>query len=365
MQSRGVPKRQAETDVNASSKGPEGFDASVSRTPVGDGTPVFESIGAAIASAPRDGARPYRIRLAPGEWRERVVVDKPNIQLIGAGPRKSVLVNARHAGMTDSDGKAIGTFDTATVRVVAPLFQATHLTIANDYAYAGVSGATGGDAKVGQHAEQAVALALEGAADRSHFVDVELISHQDTLYAHAGRSLFQACRIAGSVDFIFGGGRAVFEDSHIVSRLRPGAETTGYIAAPNTHRHQDIGFVFMNCRLEKETGVPRHTVALGRPWRQTTLFDDGFYGHPDHIGACVYIGCWMDDHIAPEGWRAMNYNAKGGGQAELRPEAARLFECASTGPGAGPASVSRRLLSEAAAAEFTIENVLDGWDAQL
>ena len=347
--------------MNTPNNAPADFDALVGWTPEAGGPPVFMSIGAAIAAAPRDGARPFRIRIASGEWRERVIVDKPNIQLIGAGPHKTVLVNARHAGIMGADGKPIGTFDTATLRVMAPLFRAAHLTIANDYAYSGVAGVAGGDARVGHHAEQAVALALEGEADRSLFVDVDLISHQDTLYAHAGRALFRACRISGSVDFIFGGGRVVFQDSTVVSRLRPGAETTGYIAAPNTDRHQPAGFVFRKCRLEKEAGVPRHSVALGRPWRQTTLFDDGFYGHPDHVGAAAYIDCWMDAHIAPEGWHPMNFNARGGGKAELRPEEARLFEYGSTGPGAGPASTSRQILSEASAAELTVERVLDGW----
>ncbi len=69
----------------------------------------------------------------------------------------------------------------------------------------------------------------------------------------------------------------------------------------------------------------------------------------------------MDDHIVPEGWYPMGYNTKGGGRADLQPEDARFFEIDSTGPGAGPASARRRILTGEQAKPFTPENVLDGW----
>ena len=344
---------------------PQAFDAIVGTLPGASDVQDFASIGAAVAAAPRTGDAPFRVLVGPGTWRERVVVDRPNVCLIGAGPEQTALVFNRHAGLPGPDDTPIGTFETATLKVTAPLFRAENLTIANDYDYVANQASENGDDKVGHHAGQAVALALEGDADRSFLANVHLFGHQDTLYAHAGRSLFRACRIAGSVDFIFGGGRAFFEHCTITSRHRPGSGVNGFIAAPNTNRHQPVGFIFHRCRLEKQAGVPPHAVALGRPWRQTTQFSDGFYGDPDHVGAAIYLDCWMDDHIAPEGWHAMNYNAKSGGRAELRPEDARLFEYGSTGPGAGPASVSRRMLDAEKAREFSRDAVLDGWDFQV
>lgn len=344
---------------------PNAFDARVGALPGASDVPGYASIAAAVAAAPPAGDAPFRIHVGPGTWRERVIVDRPNVHLIGADPAHTLLVFSRHAGLPGPGGSPIGTFETATLKVTAPLFRTENLTIANDYDYVANETAEAGDDTVGHHAGQAVALALEGEADRSVLANVHLLGHQDTLYAHAGRSLFRLCRIAGSVDFIFGGGRAVFENCTIVSRHRPGQGVNGFIAAPNTNRHQPVGFVFNRCRLEKDAGVAPGAVALGRPWRQTTQFSDGFHGHPDHVGAAVYIACWMDDHIAPEGWHAMNYNAKGGGRAELRPEDARLFEYGSTGPGAGPASVSRRMLDADMAREFSRDAVLDGWDVRM
>ncbi len=337
------------------------FDAIVGTSRSADADHVYPTLGAAIAHAPADANRSYRILIGRGEWRERVVIDRPNVHLVGEDVEQSVLVFSRHAGIPGPDGRPIGTFDTATVRVTAPGFRAENLTIANDYDYVGDMQATGEDSKVGHHAGQAVALAIEGAADRTLLDGVTLIGHQDTLYAHAGRSLFRGCSISGSVDFIFGGGRVVFDACDIVSRHRPGEAVQGFISAPNTDIHQSVGFVFNRCRLAKESGIRPESVALGRPWRQTTHFADGFYGNPDHVGASTYLWCWMDDHIAPEGWHPMDYNAKGGERATLRPEEARFFEYGSTGPGAGSPSAHRRVLSEAEAEALTIATVLDGW----
>ncbi len=340
------------------------FDAVVAKSPDQQEVPVFAHIGDAIAAASEDGRKPFRICLGEGNWRERVVIDRPNVHLIGAGADKSILVFDRHAGIAGRDGKPIGTFETATLKVLAPGFRAENLTIVNDYDYVGNRELAAGDGTIGHHHSQAVALAIEGRADRTLLRGVYLIGHQDTLYVQAGRCLFDNCRIEGSVDFIFGGGRAFFRACTIVSRLRPGQEVNGFIAAPNTDIRQPVGLVFHRCRLEKEHGVAARSVALGRPWRQTTPFPDGFYGNPDHVGASTYLECWMDDHIVPEGWHPMAYNARGGGRAELRPEEARLFEYASTGPGAGQPSPQRRMLTVEQARDFGIDEVLEGWVGQ-
>ncbi len=337
------------------------FDAVVSTSGRGGPVRCHAKVSAALASAPPVATGPYRILIGKGEWRERIVIDRPDVHLIGEDAEQSVLVFSRHAGLAGADGKPIGTFDTATLKVVAPGFRAENLTIANDYDYLGNMQSAGGNDKVGHHGSQAVALAIEGAADRTVLNNVRLIGHQDTLYAHAGRSLFHNCTISGSVDFIFGGGRAFFDSCRIVSRHRPGQAIEGFIAAPNTDRHQPAGFVFNQCRLEKEHGVAPHSVALGRPWRQTTQFADGFYGNPDHVGAAAYLSCWMDDHIVPEGWHPMDYNARSGSRATLAPEQARLFEYDSSGPGAADPSARRCILGDAEARGLTMAAVLGDW----
>jgi len=334
-----------------------GYDAVVRKAP---GKGEFASVTAAVAAAPGD--KPFRILVTAGEWRERVVVDKAQVALIGEGVGKTIIVFNASAGDMGLAGKPIGTFGTPTVIVKAPDCSAKHMTIANDFDYIGhIVKKSLTDEKPAPIGTQAVALAVQDDADRSFFEDLYLTAYHDTLFANSGRSLFRACKIDGCVDFIFGAGKAVFETCEIISRLRPPGDFNGYVAAPDTNVHQPYGFVFVGCHLGKESTVAAHTVALGRPWRRTGTFPDGRYGDPQAVGSAVYINCWMDDHIVPEGWHPMSYNTKEGGRAELQPEEARFFEFGSTGPGAGPASPRRRILTAEQAKSFDASVVLDGW----
>ncbi len=339
---------------------PFSYDAVVGKSGTGWAR-SYGSVSEAVAAAPAKGDKPFRILVSAGLWRERVVVDKPFVQLVGEGRDKTTIVFNTSAGDSGPDGKPLGTFRTATVMVTAPDFSASHLTIANDFDYAAHLPRPAADDKTGSSGSQAVALAVQDEADRSHLEDVAITGNQDTLFTNAGRSLFRTCKITGNVDFIFGAGRAVFEDCEIVSRIRPGQDFNGYVAAPDTNRTQPYGLVFIKCRLTKEAGVAAHSVALGRPWRRTGTFPDGRYGDPDAVGAAVYLHCWLAAHIVPQGWYPMGDNAKGGGRAMLEPQEARLYEFDSSGPGAGPASATRRILTAAQAQPFRPELVLDGW----
>ncbi len=336
-------------------------DVAVGRTGERGSVKTYACLGDAVAAAPTDGRTPFRIAIGKGVWRERVVVDKPNIVLIGAGADVCALVHNRSAGDPGPDGKPVGTFGTATLQVIAPGFAAFDLTIANDFDYVAHLPKPNAEDKTGGSGFQAVALAIEGAADRSRLQNVRLVGYQDTLYVDSGRSLFRNCRVEGCVDFVFGAGRAVFDACRIVSRLRPGQEFNGYIAAPSTDIAQPVGLVFQRCRLEKEAGIAAQTVALGRPWRRTKMFPDGRYGDPAAVGACAFIDCWMDDHIQAEGWQPMGYGRMDGSRTMLQPEDARFFEYGSFGPGAGKPSPRRRILTQAEAKAFAAENVLPDW----
>ncbi len=341
-----------------------GFDAVVAKEDRAQefaGSPLYPNLAAAIAAAPANAAHPFRILLTKGQWRERIVVDKPFVQLMGEGRNDSIIVFNKGASDKGVDGQPLGTFGTSTMVVTAPDFFAGKLTIANDFDYVGHMLPPTADDKTGKSGAQALALAIQGDADRTLLEDVHLSGYQDTLFTDSRRSLLRNCQIDGCIDFIFGKGRAVFEHCDILSKRRPGQEFNGYIAAPDTDRHQPFGLVFIHCKLIKEMDVAPHTVALGRPWRHTKDFPDGRYGDPDNVGAAAFLQCWMDDHIVAEGWYAMGYNAKGGGRAMMQPEEARLYEFDSRGPGAGKPSARRRHLNANEARGFATRNVLRGW----
>ena len=335
------------------------FDAVVSLDPrAGKGSPVYASVGAALAAAPAGSAR-YRVRITRGRWREKLVIDRPGIELIGDDSAHCVLTFDAAAGQPAPDGEPWGTWRCASVTVRATDFRARRLTIENAFDYAGHLRHPVLES-VGSNGAQAVALMLDVGADRSCLEEVLLTGHQDTLFADAGRSLFRRCSIRGSVDFIFGAGAAWFEQCDLVSRFRYGKERQGYVAVPSTLAKNPYGLVFHRCQLHKEPQIPKASVALGRPWRPTRSFTDGRYGDPAVCGAAAFIDCWMDDHIDPAGWDAMSYTARDGSRVPFPPSDARLAEFHSSGPGAA-ASATRPQLDASRAAAYSARNVLDGW----
>ncbi|MEZ5440073.1 MAG: pectinesterase family protein [Lysobacterales bacterium] len=309
------------------------LDAWVSHTPMPGGAPTFASVSAAIAAAPIEGQRPFRIGISAGRWTEKLLVDRPHVQLIGAGRAQTILSFAAAAGDRGPDGEPWGTWGCASLIIRALDVQLHHLTVENAFDYVGHLYDSNYQ-PIGANGLQAVALMLDQGADRCVFEDLGVHGHQDTLFVDHGRSRWRNCRISGSVDFIFGAGQAVFERCRIHSRFRPGKPRQGYLAAPSTLRSEPVGLLFDQCLLQRDAEVPDGSVALGRPWRPTRQFADGRYGDPQVAGMTVYRRCWMDAHIDRQAWDAMGYTARDGSRQMLEPAEARFGEYRNHGPGA-------------------------------
>jgi pectin methylesterase-like acyl-CoA thioesterase len=92
-------------------------------------------------------------------------------------------------------------------------------------------------------------------------------------------------RNADNVDYIFGDSKAVFENCELHSTSHNG----GFITAQSKHYlGEDSGFVFDHCKISADSGVIG-LVYLGRP------------GRP--FAAVIFMHTWIDDKIAPAGWR--------------------------------------------------------------
>ena len=333
--------------VDARHRGPDGA--------VVDGTPTYRTIGAAVAAMElpvvADAFDVYVVAVRNGRYREKLSIDKPNVHLVGESREGTVLTWDVAAGHLSPGGWPYGTRGSWTLRVAAPGFRLERMTVENAFDFMANENKPEGERVIGT---QAVAVMLDSGSDRAVFRDCRLAGHQDTLFPNAGRAYFHRCEILGSVDFIFGAGRAVFEDCDIVSRDRRSATNNGYVTAPSTPLSQPYGFLFLGGRLRKETpGMAPNSVTLGRPWHPS--------GRPDAVGSAVFINVWMDDHVGATGWSPMNSTDAAGNRVENQPGDARFWEFGSTGPGA-VASPSRRVLAPQQAVEFTIPRVLDGWD---
>ena len=316
------------------------------------GVPVYRTLGAALAALPANGGVRTRIFVRNGRYREKLTIDRPRLTIVGESRDSTVLTYDAAAGMPAPGGGTWGTRGSFTLRVIAPDFRAERLTIENGFDYLGNAAKPDSDRTKLRDA-QGVALMLDQGSDRAAFVDVRIRGHQDTLFPNAGRSWFHRCEVAGSVDFIFGAGQAVFEECDIVSRDRGSRTNNGYITAASTPLSQPHGFLFLRSRLKKESpSMAANSVTLGRPWHP--------FGDPDAVASVAFVDCWMDDHIGERGWERMSMVDSTGTRVWWEPESARFVEYGTTGPGA-VRSPRRRVLQPAAARRRTRDAVLRGW----
>jgi len=231
--------------------------------------------------------------LAPGTYRQKLMIRTPGLTVMGAGADRTVIVYDDHAKKAHPVGGEYNTFRTYTLAICADGVTLRDLSVVNDALQPEVKG-------------QEVALSV--VATDFRMVHCRLSSTQDTLFIGPlpsdliGRyegafedalrqgyrmvQHFENCTIEGTVDFIFGCGEAVFENC-IIRSLKD-ARNVGYIAAPSHERRQENGFLFRRCRLTCQDGVTPGSIYLARPWRD--------------YGMVRFEDCTYGPHIAPAGF---------------------------------------------------------------
>ena len=231
----------------------------------------YKTITEALTSANPGDA----IIIPSGVYKEKIYIEKPDISLIGDGHVTITYDGA--SGKPDNAGGVYGTFTSATVTVLesAINFKAENIIFENSY------NRTDPERSVTQ------AVALSCGADGSAFYDCSILGWQDTLYLHGGgMQFFHECYIEGSVDFIFGDARVLFEDCDINC-----VRSSSYITAANTSENSAAGLVFYHCYISACEGC--ESIFLGRPW------------HAERDGvnsATAFIECTYNCDIAPVGW---------------------------------------------------------------
>ena len=280
-----------------------------------------DSVQRTVDALPRDGEEAV-LRLAPGVYREKIVLDRPRTALEGAGAGRTVIRWGDGARDVLPSGEKRRTFRTATLRTDGVGITLRALTVENT-------------AGPGETAGQAIALYADGDGFRCE--DCVLRGRQDTLFTAPPppkevepggftgpkqfaprvpqRHDYLRCRIEGDVDFIFGGAAARFADCEIVTVFTPGREgraAWGWCTAASTPEGQTMGYLFEDCRFLAEAGVPDGSVYLGRPWRE-------------HAKTALRR-CFLGAHIHPAHWDDWG--------KEAFHSLGRFEESGSTGPGA-------------------------------
>lgn len=279
----------------------------------GDGD--FQTITDAIQHIPQDASAAIYIK--NGIYREKLYLNHQEITLIGESPEKTILTWQDGANLKHPDGEKLGTFRSYTVYLGGEKATIKNMTIQNMAGRGEIAGQS---------------LAVYANADFARFENVSFISRQDTIFLaplpqaprtagsfigpgenaprKACKDYFENCRIAGDVDFIFGGAEAAFCHCSIFSYNRD-QQVNGYVTAASTPADQKYGFIFYDCKLISDCSAG--SVYLGRPWRE--------------FSNVAFLKCFMDSHIINEGWKLWHPDSN-----EMN--TVRYFEYENKGPGA-------------------------------
>lgn len=313
-----------------------------------DGSGDFTSIQAAIDALPGGGQAPAILLVRMDTYRERVIVNKDNVRIIGEARDRTVITHSACAKDPGPDGQEKGTFLSFTLLITGRNVEIENLTVLNE---------AGDGREVGQ------AVAVYAAGDRTAMRNCRLIAHQDTLFCgpvmpkveaeaapRTGRAecvgsvgdcplthsrlYFEDCFIQGDVDFIFGPYRAWFERCTLHMNARG-----GWYTAANTPEGQPFGFVFHACRLTGECADEK--AYLGRPWRA--------------FARTLFLRCVMDACVSPQGFADWDEKRRVTDLCgEYGTEGARADQSARH-PG-------QKRLTEAEASWATLRRVIGGWD---
>lgn len=243
--------------------------------------------------------------LNDGLYNEKVEIWVENITIKAKNPFRAIIVNKDYYHKIMPNNNECNTFNTFTVYIGSNNVMLKDLHIKNAATPSNVFG-------------QAVALHVDGSNFNCENCIIE--SAQDTLFIgpmpndlcqryknfYSDKRLngnntiqvYKNCKIIGDVDFIFGGGTALFDNCDIITVKRIDNMPT-YIAAPSHDKNLEYGFLFYKCTL-----IGENPTFLARPWRD--------------FGTVAFIECNMQNHILPEGFNKWNNSN--------RDKTARFFE---------------------------------------
>lgn len=284
---------------------------------------------------------PTTIYLKKGVYKVKLLIAANDVTIIGEERETTVICYDDYAKKPHSDGGEYNTFRTFTVCVTGENVVMENLTVANT----NTSPETVG---------QCVALSVN--AKLFHARNCDLKSTQDTLFTapfpddlvlrYTGLTgdpayydgfiprdqlymegeafhYFENCRIYGTVDYVFGGARALFEKCQFISLKDK--RGSGFVAAPSHSLKQSLGYLFLNCAFVNG-GADNGSVYLARPWRD--------------FGKCDFINCTLESHVSPLLFDKWNDT--------YRNKTARFSYCNLKGVDLTPVSWAKELSSESA-----------------
>ncbi|XP_021768573.1 pectinesterase-like [Chenopodium quinoa] len=229
-----------------------------------DGSGQFKTITDALRAHPGKNLQGrYVIYVKAGIYREDAIVGRehPNVHMYGDGPKKTVVTGDK------SFSKGVQTSKTAPFNVEGLGF------FAKDMGFQNTAGPKG---------HQAVALRVN--ALQAVFHNCWFDGFQDTLYVQGGSQFFRDCQISGTVDFIFGNGATLIQNSKILAKKCDPNQMNLVTAQGGIAANEPTGIVIQGCEIlpDRELFPLRFQLKtyLGRPWKTyaKTLFVESLMG---------------------------------------------------------------------------------------
>ena len=331
---------------------------------------VQEAVNAASVINPQSEQQRVNIHIAPGTYREQIIVKTPYISFINDEPSKEVKLtwyygigykyysakdgyyDATSAQSKSAKGEVQRWGCATGLKSGAKFFRAEYITFENSFNRyvtdeeladgVEVSGSEsitfirykGADVTAKNSTERASAIAIEG--EKSEFYKCTFLGGQDTLYTGAS-AYFNNCLIEGNTDYIFGKGTNIFDSCELKFRGYSDKAVGGYITAAKS----DGRYLFNNCSVTANSGLQVASGYFGRPW-----------GAEADV-AFVNTKLQYESIITGAGWTSMSGNA---------PENAKFKEYNTTVNGNAVATWSRVSGTvKSSASGLDVPTYLAGW----
>ena len=288
---------------------------------------VQEAVNKASSINPSNENDRVTIHIAPGTYRQQVVIETPYITLINDEPSKGEVLLTFYYGIgykyysvndkgffdqnlfSKKSSKKAGVYRWgASVQILkkASYFKAKDITFENSFNRyvtkeeiedgVEISGEgityqrqSSSDVKSKEATERAAAISLE--AGYAEFLNCKFYSSQDTLYTGGSPLYFKNCLIEGETDYIFGESDAVFDSCELRWKGFSANPKGGHITAAKS---SGTGYLMNNCKVTKNKSLSVQAGDFGRPWGKNAKV--------------LYLNTILEDGstIINEGWAAMS-----------------------------------------------------------
>lgn len=221
------------------------------------------------------------ILVKEGVYYEKLIINKPNVTLVGEPGKDVTLIFDDQKSLNDSGRTR---YSTASVWITADDFSAENLIFANS-------------AETKDMSTEAATICING--DRAQFHHCGFIGRYGTVVTvpkplravsdegalDVSRQYFRCCYFEGDVNFLLGNSAAVFEFCKIHSLDRFGNETN-YLTLPSVPTDENCRYVFKHCILTGEG--PSQSTYLGKGM--------------NHSPKVALMDCRVGEHLHGNGW---------------------------------------------------------------